>query len=152
MSIFKSMEAVRIKMSLGTHTVHFVDIEEIPQTKPDQQPAANIVLYDPATNRTYKDYRSAQSLGFAFNEMETQLRLGIDDPEEWYAAAMALPIAQRTVIVQVVNEWNDKAGRLFENTHYLRPAQPTDALNQTQLNPPTSQPTTTRRPRPADAN
>lgn len=147
MSIFKAMDAVRIKMSIGTHTVQVVDIEEIPQTKPDQQPAANIVLYDPATNRTYKDYRSAQSLGFAFNEMETQLRLGIDDPEEWYAAAMALPLEARTIIVQVVNEWNEKAGKLFENTHYLRPAQPTDALQQTGLNPPTSQPTTTRRPK-----
>lgn len=147
MSIFKAMDAVRIKMSIGTHTVQVVDIEEIPQTKSDQQPAANIVLYDPATNRTYKDYRSAQSLGFAFNEMETQLRLGIDDPEEWYAAAMALPLEARTIIVQVVNEWNEKAGKLFENTHYLRPAQPTDALQQTGLNPPTSQPTTTRRPK-----
>lgn len=121
MNIFKSMEQVRITLPLGTHTdVIFKAIEELP-VKPPAQPACNIILEH--NGLTYKDYRTQQSLGFAFSELEQQLSLKESDPEAWYGQAIG-----RQITVWVTEDLDATSGKTYINTRYRAP-KPTDSAS-----------------------
>lgn len=113
-AFFQQAGEVQLTIPLGTHEATFLGWE------PATSQAINLIIM--IDNKTYKDFRTAQSLAFATRELEQQLNTGISDPVQFLQA-----IQGTVVTVTCVETPDPDSARTFRNIRYANPVIPSNA-------------------------